>query len=127
MFVLLQHDPPGGPQATGLPAAHWDFLIEIAGQDHLAAWRLLNDPRTGAAEIPAERLPDHRRRYLDYEGEISGGRGSVRRIDRGPATVEHFDARTLVAVLAGSILRGRFEITPRQDIGDALVWRRATV
>jgi hypothetical protein len=28
-------------------------------------------------------LPAHRRIYLDYEGEISGGRGTVRRWDWG--------------------------------------------
>ena len=33
--------------------------------------------------IRAERLPDHRRRYLDYEGPISGNRGSVIRWDAG--------------------------------------------
>ena len=31
----------------------------------------------------ATRLPDHRKHYLDYEGEISGNRGTVARIDAG--------------------------------------------
>jgi hypothetical protein len=29
--------------------------------------------------LNAQRLPNHRRAYLDYEGEVSEGRGSVRR------------------------------------------------
>ena len=31
----------------------------------------------------AIRLPDHRKHYLDYEGEITGNRGTVSRIDAG--------------------------------------------
>ena len=31
----------------------------------------------------AIRLPDHRKHYLDYEGEVSGDRGTVSRIDSG--------------------------------------------
>ncbi|WP_146415091.1 hypothetical protein [Crateriforma conspicua] len=33
--------------------------------------------------ITATRLPDHRDKYLDYEGLVSGNRGSVRRVDSG--------------------------------------------
>ena len=36
---------------------------------------------------PARELPAHRRVYLDYEGEVSGGRGTVRRWDRGECGV----------------------------------------
>jgi hypothetical protein len=35
----------------------------------------------------AERIGDHRRLYLDYEGPISGGRGSVRRVAEGQAEI----------------------------------------
>ena len=40
-------------------------------------------------EMDAEVLPDHRLAYLDYEGPISGDRGSVTRWDRGTYDVEH--------------------------------------
>ena len=36
-----------------------------------------------SAELPATRLPDHRHRYLDYDGEISSDRGSVQRLVTG--------------------------------------------
>jgi hypothetical protein len=32
---------------------------------------------------PAETLPPHRKAYLNYEGEVSGHRGNVCRIDTG--------------------------------------------
>jgi hypothetical protein len=112
MFVLLEHDTTTlhAPAPAGRDV-HWDLLIEAPGRELLPTWRLAHNPVTTSGEIPAERLKDHRRLYLDYEGEISGGRGRVRRVDRGLATVERLDADTLVVALEGSVLRGRFEIT----------------
>jgi hypothetical protein len=70
-FVLLEHDHP---------FLHWDLMLE-AGQ-MLRTWRLTALPESGR-EIAAESLGDHRRAYLDYEGPLSGGRGTVRRWDAG--------------------------------------------
>ena len=72
-FVVLEHD---------YPDVHWDLMLESG--EKLEAWSL--PPHTlplGAFRCLAKRLPDHRSRYLDYEGEISDGRGSVQRIDAG--------------------------------------------
>ncbi|GAB5404991.1 MAG: hypothetical protein Aurels2KO_32220 [Aureliella sp.] len=41
-----------------------------------------------ASELLAVRLPDHRKKYLDYEGPVSGNRGSVRAVARGFATLD---------------------------------------
>lgn len=38
---------------------------------------------TREVTVAAERLADHRLAYLEYEGEISGNRGSVQRIAEG--------------------------------------------
>lgn len=70
-FVILEHDHP---------FLHWDFLLDNG--DTLNAWRLLS-PLATDRWITAEVLPDHRRIYLEYEGEVSGGRGSVQRILNG--------------------------------------------
>jgi hypothetical protein len=70
-FVLLEHDHP---------ELHWDFMLERG--DVLLTWRLDRIP-TEACEIAATSLPDHRVAYLDYEGPVSGNRGSVQRVDRG--------------------------------------------
>ena len=50
--------------------------------DVCRAWRLHVDPTTGEP-VPATPNADHRLHYLDYEGEVAGGRGQVRRIDAG--------------------------------------------
>jgi hypothetical protein len=80
----------------------------------LPTWQLAENPLQAAGEIPAQPIGDHRRLYLDYEGEITGGRGSVRRLERGPATIQRLEGDELVVVLEGRHLRGRFEITRGQ-------------
>ena len=70
-FVVLEHD---------WPAVHWDLLLEYGPV--LRAWRLLSEPGPGRA-VPAEPNYDHRLLYLDYEGPLTGDRGSVRRWDAG--------------------------------------------
>jgi hypothetical protein len=69
--VILQHNWPN---------LHWDLLLEAGGV--LRAWRLLSEPRAECC-VAAEPNFDHRLTYLDYEGEISGGRGIVSRWDAG--------------------------------------------
>jgi len=102
MFVLLEHTTAAG--------VHWDLMVEAGPGGLLTTWRLRQNPIPNAAGIAAERIGDHRRAYLDYEGELSGGRGSVRRLDRGPATMrEAADGRTIL-ILGGQRLRGRFEV-----------------
>ncbi|MEZ6061623.1 MAG: DNA polymerase ligase N-terminal domain-containing protein [Planctomycetaceae bacterium] len=64
-FVILQHDHP---------FPHWDLLLESG--EVLESWRLLEQPRANSA-VAAERIPDHRRLYLEYEGPVSGNRGFV--------------------------------------------------
>jgi hypothetical protein len=70
-FTILEHN---------WPALHWDFLLEAGSV--LRAWRLLAVPVPGST-VPAEQNADHRFVYLDYEGPVSGDRGSVRRWDAG--------------------------------------------
>lgn len=62
------------------PFLHWDLLLEAG--EVLRAWRLLAEPAADVA-IAAEALPDHRPVYLDYEGPVSGNRGTVARWDTG--------------------------------------------
>ena len=48
----------------------------------LRTWALAEEP-AAQAEIAAEALGDHRLDYLEYEGPVSGDRGSVSRWDEG--------------------------------------------
>lgn len=62
--------------------AHYDLMIEEGNA--LATWRLPTAlAQIGDMPTPAERIAQHRRVYLDYEGPVSGDRGSVSIHERG--------------------------------------------
>lgn len=111
-FVILTHDFPG---------LHWDLMLENSAV--LRAWRLL-EPPDSPLPIPLEALPDHRKLYLDYEGPISGDRGSVSRWDAGDYDVVSEEAGDLTVRLAGAKLVGTFRIA---TVDDGAVLSRVTV
>lgn len=92
-FVILIHDHP---------QLHWDFMLEADGV--LKTWRLAEEPGSGRT-VPAELLPDHRIEYLDYEGPVSGDRGTVHQFDAGTFTRLDNPSKTAVR-LAGKKLNG---------------------
>ncbi|MFG0244094.1 MAG: hypothetical protein ACF8R9_15015 [Phycisphaerales bacterium JB054] len=132
--VVLRHDLSDGSH-------HYDWLIEPMGsaasadddatahpdRRELIAWRLPEPPHSSAAlSMTADRLPPHRRRYLDYEGPVSGNRGSVVRIARGEAEVlsdtpDRFEARGRIADRAF-----RLDATPSPASGEA-AWRLTVI
>jgi hypothetical protein len=120
MFAVLEHhQSPAGSQAEAHASdVHWDLLVEVAGQERLATWRLSENPIEVDAPIPALRIEDHRRIYLDYEGPLTGRRGWVRRVDSGAAKLESLPggaedagaAAPVILALEGRRLRGSFAI-----------------
>ncbi len=94
-FVVLVHDHP---------ILHWDLMLEKEAT--LRTWRLEREPGE-AGSIAVERLADHRLAYLDYEGPVSGNRGTVRRFDRGDYALIEETTDRLEAALVGTVLRGR--------------------
>lgn len=70
-FAVLHHNHP---------FSHWDLLLETPSG--CWTWRLLDSPEA-AQVLRAERIADHRPFYLDYEGPVSGDRGSVAQYDAG--------------------------------------------
>ncbi|RMF75389.1 MAG: hypothetical protein D6744_13575 [Planctomycetota bacterium] len=101
MFALLEHTTADG--------VHWDLLVERPGCERLATWRLAVNPLEHST-CPATPIGAHRRIYLDYEGDIGGGRGVVRRIDRGTSEILTEEASLIRLRLSGDLLRGAFEI-----------------
>ena len=81
--VQLRHTLPDG-------TAHIDWMIapDHAGRDHLVTFRSPGriDELAPGSSLALERLHDHRPAYLTYEGPVSGGRGSVRRVGQGRIT-----------------------------------------
>lgn len=75
-YVVLRHDMPAGAARP----SHWDFMLECG--ESLRTWALQLQPDSPEPQW-AEALADHRLAYLEYEGTVSGGRGSVARWDAG--------------------------------------------
>jgi len=98
-FVILHHKLDGGE--------HWDLMLEQG--DILLTWQLLRDPMDPASyPIPARRIGDHRKAYLDYEGPLTGNRGTVRRVDGGTVEFEQYTPQFCRFTLSGSRSRGTF-------------------
>ncbi len=92
-FVVLLHQPGIASKRDAKP--HYDWMFEA--DDQLLTWATapmdpgiesiqINDPIV----ISCEPLPPHRLAYLEYEGEVSGGRGWVTRLLTGRYTLNQF-------------------------------------
>ena len=83
-------------------------MIELAGADSQSAlrtWALESEPQAGM-KIQATELPPHRLEFLDYEGPVSGDRGSVKRVDRGNYRMLDSTTRDLKILVMGATMRG---------------------
>jgi hypothetical protein len=94
---------------------HYDFMLERG--DGLATWRL--DSPTFQTPQKARQLKDHRKNYLDYEGEITGGRGRVRIWDTGVYLVDQWDDRHIRVALVGRQVRTRVRLDRMEADGTA--------
>jgi hypothetical protein len=113
-FALSVHDSPRG--------LHYDFFLE-AGET-LRTWALPCLPEPGQ-EIPCDALADHRGMYLDYEGPISGDRGTVARWDQGTFILQSWTDGEVLVELAGKKIAGRIEL--RMLAGQwRFTWREET-
>jgi hypothetical protein len=95
-FSLLFHETD---------SSHYDLLFEEKGKDDLLTLRLepgdLDRLKQGE-KILASILPRHRKKYLDYEGEISHDRGYVEHVDYGT-----WEPEGTYRILKGTLLSGR--------------------
>jgi hypothetical protein len=87
-------------------------MLEHAGA--LLTWAVAEPPMSGK-EQSAERLADHRLAYLDFEGELTGNRGSVRRWDAGTCQIERVAEDEVWANIKGVKLKGRMTARRSRD------------
>ena len=92
-YVILWHD--------GVRDPHFDLMFETLPGSALSTWRSPVWPIKGPT--PLTRLREHRREYLEFEGEVSGSRGRVQRVTSGTCEVEVGEASAwTVRLLSGS-------------------------
>jgi len=103
-FVVLRHETPSGyPRET-----HLDLMLEQNGA--LRTWAVEGIPTLGESVV-AEQLADHRLAYLEYEGEITGDRGRVSRVEAGEYELATESETEITAQLNGEKLRGMLRLT----------------
>ncbi len=112
-FVILRHEGSSGYK----PGVHWDLMLEFGTS--LRTWAMVELPQADRV-IDAERIADHRLAYLDYEGPISGDRGTVSRCDEGEFQTVSDLPDELLVVLRGRRLQGRLTLRHRDD---GTAWR----
>lgn len=90
------------------------MLEREPGEERLVTFSFDREPPAAPGDAPVlgRRREDHRRAYLDYEGDVSGGRGSVRIWDRGEVEWVAPAPGGLAFRLAGTRLRGGFRVAP---------------
>lgn len=104
---------------------HFDLMIEDG--EVLVTYQLLAAPGAALAApdaaLAATPSFDHRRRYLEFEGELSDGRGRVRIVDRGRVRDLRGTPRDAgyLGEFTGEVLRG--QVALGRD-GDGLSLRR---
>lgn len=103
-FVIQVH--------SGHGPLHCDLMLARDADGRLETWQLACSPAVLEAGgiVRADRLPDHRRTYLTYEGPVSRGRGEVRIFDRGVWRELVRRESTIRLRLDGEKLRGEFQL-----------------
>jgi hypothetical protein len=98
-FNLVLHHSPKAEDA------HYDLFLEQA--DGLFSLRVERSPDPDwASFVVGARQFDHRKRYLDYEGPISGDRGWIERVDSGQMSGE--PGADAVLRFEGELLSGSY-------------------
>ncbi|MEM8734359.1 MAG: hypothetical protein AAGG44_09065 [Planctomycetota bacterium] len=108
-FVLLRHElavrQRAEAKSESSAESHWDLMLET--DSGLLTWQIAELPQADASEtlpnvLHAKRIADHRPLYLEYEGDISGNRGFVRRFAAGPFRCQPCDGPGRFRVELGS-------------------------
>jgi hypothetical protein len=127
-FVLLYHAcPPGYVRPS-----HWDLMLESG--DMLRAWALAQLPRdwdaahirtverdsecpplAAGSEVEMTQLAEHRREYLDYEGDLSRQRGRVIRVAAGVYRTNGESADCCEYLLEGDTVSGALKLRRVND------------
>ena len=103
-FVVLRHERGR--------SVHFDLMLERGGR--LDTWKFSAQPRSRTS-LAGIRLAPHRTHYLTYEGPVSGGRGTVARVDEGTYRVKGRGADRLIVVFHGKTLRGEATLSRKGE------------
>ncbi len=95
---------------------HYDLMIE--DNDSLKTWRIVLKDLSkliDGHEIRGQRIKDHRKEYLSYEGQIKSGKGRVEIFDSGACVFIDNKINKIKCTFNGKIFRGEIIIFEKQD------------
>jgi hypothetical protein len=119
-FVILDHHFP----PRHWRARHYDLMLEFEGilETFECPLGFLNAVIPASGQYGVFRLANHRKEYLDYEGEISGNRGCVKRITSGEVIWQQREEQSFQVRLIGPDwerwLCGKMVVDPVPPGGD---------
>jgi hypothetical protein len=70
----------------GIDEPHYDLMFETAPGSALATWRSPVWPINSSVQL--QKLRDHRPAFLNFQGTLSGDRGTVTQIETGTCQIE---------------------------------------
>lgn len=119
--VLLRHDLPDG-------SSHYDWMIQRPGEPDapLVTFRVSERIDAGITAFRAERIGDHRAAYLDFEGELSAGRGRVTAVAAGEIEIVADEPGWFVARGRIGGASGHFEGRRREEVEWEFAFTRAS-
>lgn len=106
-FIIHQHSD------CTAQADHYDFMLERSTV--LDTWQInLSDLDLllKGKPISTIQIAGHRKKYLTYEGPVSGNRGKVMRVDSGSYETVEESPTSRIVKLHGNRLRGVLHIQP---------------
>jgi hypothetical protein len=93
---------------------HWDLMLERG--EVLVTWQVGVEPGQWAdRQWECKKLFDHRRKYLTYEGPVSGNRGEVQIAAQGNYQVRERKKTFWSVWLEGDTICGNLEIRKVRD------------
>lgn len=101
-YVVLKHTTPDG--------IHWDFMLET--RDNLKTWRITTPPQKLQSTVTnAEKIFDHPKKFLTYEGSVNNGTGNVVTVDKGTYSIVNENENELNIQIVATILNGIYTLT----------------
>ncbi len=95
---------------------HYDLMIE--DNDSLKTWRIGQKDLSiliDGHEIRGQKIKDHRKEYLSFEGQINSGKGRVEIFDSGKLVFIDNDINKIRCKFHGKIFRGEITISEQQE------------
>lgn len=103
-YVVLKH--------TTENDAHFDFMLETGA--HLSTWRINIGPEElKTTPAKAEKIFDHKLKFLTYQGPVKNGTGNVTTVDKGTYSIISQASEELRIRIDAKILNGTYSLAKK--------------